>query len=203
MPEGTSQTCPACGINVMRGYAKCPKCHAPMPGNAEGRARRPSFGGAGGGTSSQPIETIDTGGGGGGWIWAIVGVVIVAGVIAFVATRGGDSKKPAQSLVPVDNGPGTAAPPTQPDNEPAQLPPSQNRPDPAYVADALEGELSVARLFAVVEVSDTLLDVRSAFCTDPRFSEIAAKYIADLKAAGVTTIRCSETHGAQVFERPL
>jgi hypothetical protein len=175
-----------------------------MPGNAAGRTRRPSFGGAGGGTTSQPIETI--GGGGGGWIWAVLGVAVVAGVIAFVAMRGGgSSKKPAQSVVPVDNGPGTAAPPApaQPDNEPLLPPPSSNRPDPAYVADALEGELSVARLFAVVEVSDTLLDVRSAFCSDPRFTEISAKYIADLKAAGVTTIRCSETHGAQVFERPL
>lgn len=200
MPEGTSQACPACGINVMRGYAKCPKCHAPMPGR-DGRSRRASFAG---GTTSQPIETIDAGGGGSGWIWAIAGVVLVAAVVAFVATRGGSSKKPAQSAVPVDNGPGTAAPQQVPsDNEPAQVPQSQNRPDPAYVADALEGELSVARLFAVVEVSDSLLDVRSAFCTDPRFSEIAAKYISDLKAAGVTTIRCSETHGAQVFERPL
>jgi hypothetical protein len=202
MPEGTSQTCPACGINVMRGYAKCPKCHAPMPGK-DGRSRRASFGG---GTTSQPIETIDAGnvGGGGGWIWVIAGVVLVAAVIAFVATRGGGSKKAAQAAAPVENGPGTNAPaPLQPDNEPLQPPPSTDRPDPAYVADALEGELSVARLFSVVEVSDTLLDVRSAFCTDPRFSEITAKYIADLKAAGLTTIRCSETHGAQVFERAL
>jgi hypothetical protein len=200
MPEGTSQACPACGINVMRGYAKCPKCHAPMPGNA-GRSRRASFAG---GTTSQPIETIDAGGGGSGWIWVLAGIALVAAVVTFIATRGGDAKKPAHSAVPVENGPGTAsAQPQQPDNEPAQVPQSQNRPDPAYVADALEGELSVARLFAVVEVSDSLLDVRSAFCSDPRFSEITAKYIADLKAAGLSTIRCSETHGAQVFERPL
>jgi len=106
--------------------------------------------------------------------------------------------------VPVDNGPGTgSAVPDQPTPDEPPLPPPTTRPDPAYAADALEGELSVERLFSTVEVSDDLLDVRSAFCADPRFAEITARYIADLRAAGVTRIRCSETHGAQVFERAL
>lgn len=191
---------------VMVGYAKCPKCHAPMPGHAQ-RAKRASF--QGGGTSSQPIGRIDDVGGGssgsGGWIWAGVGVAVVIGIVIWATQfRGGDKKKPAEAAVPVETGSGTgSAGPTQPLPDEPPPPPPENRPDPAYVADALEGELARDRLFATVEVSDELLEVRTAYCTDPRFSEITARYIADLKAAGVTRIRCSETHGAQVFERAL
>ncbi|KAB2908822.1 MAG: hypothetical protein F9K40_04170 [Kofleriaceae bacterium] len=203
MPEGTSQACPACGVKVMLGYAKCPKCHAPMP-NATARSRRPSVAG-GGGTTSQPIERID-GLGGRGWIVGVVALVVVAGAIIWAVELrgGGETKRPAEAAVPVETGAATAtAAPIelQPDELPA--PNLQNRPDPAYVADALEGELARDRLFATVDVAGELLDVRSAYCTDPRFSEITARYIADLKASGLVRIRCSETHGEQVYERAL
>lgn len=189
---------------VMVGYAKCPKCHAPMPGHAQ-RAKRASF--QGGGTSSQPIARVDDvgGGGRGGLIWGAFGIVVLLGILIWaIAFRGGDTKKPAEAAVPVETGSGTgsAGPAPPPPDEPPP-PPPQNAPDPAYVADALEGELARDRLFATVEVADDLLEVRTAYCTDPRFSEITARYIADLKAAGVARIRCSETHGAQVFERAL
>lgn len=191
---------------VLVGYAKCPKCHAPMPASAH-RAKRPSF--QGGGTSSEPIETIPAVGGDGssmGWALPIIGIALVAGVVVWAtALRGGSRKQPAEALVPVENGPGSdlVAPTPTPTDDLAPTPSLQTRPDPAYVADALEGELSVERLFATVEVSSETLEVRSAFCADPRFSEITAKYVAELKAAGLLRIRCSETHGAQVFERAL
>lgn len=193
---------------VLVGYAKCPKCHAPMPAAAH-RAKRASF--QGGGTSSQPIERDDEIGGesgGSGWILPVLGIVLVAAIVIWATALrggGGSTKKPAEAAAPVDDGPGTGsqtAPPSQNDNQ-AQTPTLQTRPDPAYVADALEAELSVERLFSTVDVIGELLEVRSAFCSDPRFSEITAKYVSDLRAAGVLRIRCSETHGAQVFARAL
>jgi hypothetical protein len=192
---------------VLVGYAKCPKCHAPMPAAAH-RAKRASF--QGGGTSSQPIEPIDAvGGAGGGPGWIVpVGIIVVASVVVWATVLRGDDakKKPAEAAAPVENGPGTdvltpSPPPTG--NDQAVAPTLQTRPDPAYVADALEAELSVERLFSTVEVSSGTLEVRSAFCADPRFSEITAKYVAELKSSGLLRIRCSETHGAQVFERAL
>ena len=84
----------------MVGYAKCPKCHAPMPGHAQ-RAKRASF--QGGGTSSQPIERIDDVGGGSGggvWIWAGVGLALLVGLVIWATQfRDGDKKKPAEAPV--------------------------------------------------------------------------------------------------------
>ena len=70
-------------------------------------------------------------------------------------------------------------------------------------ADALEGELAGERLFATVAVLGELLDVRSAFCADARLGEILGRHAGELKKAGVQRVRCSETYGTQVFERPL
>lgn len=198
---GTSQPCPACGVKVMLGYAKCPKCHAPMP-NAAPRGRRPSV--SGGGTTSQPMERID-GGGGKGWIVGVVALVAIAGAVIWaVELRGGGAKRTQEAVEPVETRRNFDTVETDlrpPDNLPP--PTSENAPDPAYIADALEGELARDRLFATVQVTGDLLDVRSAYCSDPRFDEISARYVAELKAAGIVRIRCSETHGEQVYERPL
>lgn len=205
MPEGiaeTSQACPACGVKVMLGYAKCPKCHAPMPSPGP-RSRRSSV--AGGGTTSQPMERLDVESGR-GWIVGLVALVLVAGMIIWaVELRGsGVTRRPSEAVMPVENGRGSESEmPAPPEPDELKLPTLQNRPDPAYVADAFEGELARDRLFATVQAIGDLLDVRSAYCTDPRFSEIAARYLPDLKAAGIARIRCSETHGEQVYERPL
>lgn len=200
MTEGTSQPCPACGINVMIGYTKCPKCHVPMPGMAT-RVKRASMGG---GTTSERIEVLDagSGGGGSGWMWIAVIVVFGAGVALWATQR--SSKKSVAVGGPIERGSGVATqapPPEQPDV--LQPPRDPNQPDPAYAADALEGELAGERLYSTVDVFGDLLDVRSAFCGEARLGEILARYAAEMRGAGVSRVRCSETHGAQVFERPL
>jgi len=201
MPEGTSQPCPSCGISVMIGYQKCPKCHAPMPGAAAQRTRRGSMAG---GTTSEKIDVVPEGGGSGATLW-VVALLAIAGGTAIWATqcRGGKARPTPAAITtePVDQPAGRGTAPSVPDEGPDQVAPSG--PDPAFAADALEGELGGERLYATVAAIGEVLDVRSAFCAEARLGEIIARHAAELKAAGVLRVRCSETYGTQVFEREL
>jgi hypothetical protein len=204
MAEGTSQPCPSCGIAVMIGYVKCPKCHAPMPASATGaRGRRTSMAG---GTTSQRIDALPAEGGGGGGILWIIGVLLVGAGLAIWATQCRASKrKAAPNAAVVDE---TAAERGAP---PELAPPEQGGfpsvaagdPDPSFAADALEGELAGERLYATVSVRGDVLDVRSAFCDEARLGDVIDRHAAELRGAGVTRVRCSETYGTQVFERRL
>ncbi len=205
MPEGTSQPCPSCGISVMTGYVKCPKCHAPMPGGpASARQRRASM--QAGGTTSQRIEVLGDGGGG-PLLW-IIGALVLAGGLAIWATQCRGGTQPTQPSANVADEAALREPavPVQGEQVPPILPTtggSTGGGDPSFAADTLEGELAGERLFATVQVQGDVLDVRSAFCGEARLGDIIGRHASELRAAGVTRVRCSETYGTQVFERGL
>lgn len=196
MPEGTTQPCPACGIAVMIGYTKCPKCHAPMPGAQ--RTKRASMAG---GTTAERVEPAAAGG---GWLWlGAVAAVGIGLVVWGTQCRGGGARPaPAATVEEGGDSPGSAvAPVVVP--PPTLSPASPDRPDPSFAADALEGELAGERLYATVQARGEVLDLRSAFCAEARLGELVARHAAELRAAGVVRVRCSEPHGALAFERPL
>lgn len=206
MPEGTSQPCPTCGISVMTGYVKCPKCHAPMPGGpASARQRRASM--QAGGTTSQRIEVLGEGGGGGTLLY-VIGALVLAGGLAIWATQcRGTRERPAAAANVADEGPLREAAVPLPGEQVPPILPTSGGPtgggDPSFAADTLEGELAGERLFATVQVQGDVLDVRSAFCGEARLGEIIGRHASELRAAGVARVRCSETYGTQVFERGL
>jgi hypothetical protein len=186
----------------MIGYLKCPKCHAPMPGASSSRMRRASMAG---GTTSERIDLPETSGGGNGLLWIIAVLVLGAGVAVWATQcRAANRNATPAAAVTDENAPvaGTAVAPQAVD-ETLPAPSQTGNPDPSFAADALEGELAGERLFATVQVLGEVLDVRSAFCAEARLAEIITRHAGELRAAGVVRMRCSETYGTQVFERPL
>src|SRR5881275_617222 len=131
--------CPACGVAVVPGYARCPKCHAPLP-------RRLTTSVEGGtaleGTRSKaPLAGIVAAG------------VIGLGVILWLGVRhhGGDtaSAQPA----PVAAQPANVAAP-QPAIAPvvADTSSAPRRPPPATIAADLQRALGKQRLWSTVTV---------------------------------------------------
>jgi hypothetical protein len=184
----------------MIGYVKCPKCHAPMP--AVERARRASV--AGGGTTSQRIDVIE-GGGAGVWVWVGALVLIGVAVLVWATQFRGRGRAATPGVAPIEAG-GTGSGsqvvvPVQPDD--LTTPSDPTTPDPAYAADALEAELAGERLYATVDVAGDRLEVRSAFCGEQRLVDVVMRHAAEMRASGVTQVKCSEAHGALVFERGL
>src|SRR5260221_11387206 len=71
-------TCPACGVAVVPGYVRCPKCHRPLP-----RFARNSTSAVGG--TSLEADTPK-----GSPVLAILAAVVVGGgIITYFAFRGG------------------------------------------------------------------------------------------------------------------
>ncbi len=199
MTEGTSQPCPSCGVNVLIGYTKCPKCHVAMPG-AAARVKRASMAG---GTTSERIEVIAAAGSG-GRVFGVIVLVLGAGLAVWATQCRGKSRSAAPLAAPVETGPRVGSASVEPvATDPGATPTNPTRTDPAYAADALESELAGERLYATIDVEGDLLHVRSAFCAEVRLGEIVARYAGELRSGGVIRVRCSETHGAQVFERAL
>ncbi len=186
----------------MIGYARCPKCHAPMPGS--GRLR-PTL--SAGGTTVERVE-LGPGDGGRGWLW-VAGMVLVGLAVVVWATvlRGGDgpARSPA-AAAPLDVGPEDDRPlgggPVVEDDEPV-APRGPTGADPAFAADTIESELAGERLYATVTVVRGRLEIRSAFCAEGRLGDIVARHAGELRAAGVSEVHCREVHGALVFERGL
>src|SRR5687767_6223347 len=143
--------CPSCGVAVLPGYARCPKCRKALP-----RRKQTVMGGTAVDSTSR------------GPLLAVVALLLVGGaVIAYFAMR--DSNEPNATPVAgpttdttdttaVDT-PDTAGPdqPDTPTNEPAA-------PDPGAVADRLERALKRERLWSTVSVEGTRVDVRSGSC---------------------------------------
>src|SRR5262245_52908778 len=82
--SATSATCSACGVAVVPGYVRCPKCHRPLP------SRRASTGAGGTAVSGGNLRAIAP---------IVAGGVVVLGVIVWLAVRGGDNQK-AQAQPP-------------------------------------------------------------------------------------------------------
>ncbi len=182
-------TCPSCGVAVVPGYARCPKCHAVLPKRAQTSVE--------GGTSLEPPRSVP--------LPAIIAAGAVGlGLILWLGLRGSHPKKPAATEVPAPTvqtttDPGVALAPGAP--APATNQPSA--PSPDAVAADLERTLQRQRLWAKVSVVGSRIDVRSGSCSDQAIQAPIAQAASALKAAGLTSLRCVEESGSVVFTREL
>jgi hypothetical protein len=191
-----SSVCPVCGVAVVPGYVRCPKCHAGLPLGA-GRTKR---------------TTVDPGGTAvarrGFPISAVVVAVGVAAAIVLIGTRRGTrpaAPEPAALPAPVEALAATAAPQTAaPLAVPLAAPPPDTT-DQKRRAAALELEATLRRqrLWGRAEILGPRIDVRSGSCADKAMPPAIDSERAVLRGAGLTRLRCLAQSGAVVFERDL
>jgi hypothetical protein len=188
-----SAVCPACGVAVVPGYVRCPKCHQALAPSG----RRVST--IAGGTAVEsgnglPIVPIVLGGG------ALLGVVLYFALAKDAPVKPEPAAEvTTPALEPTNDEPEEAQPaPTV--TEPTRSP---NRIDPTRVAKDLERALKNQRLWSTVELVGTRVDVRSGSCRDAGMMPTVDAARAALRAAGLTRLRCLENSGAVAFERDL
>ncbi len=182
-------TCPSCGVPVVPGYARCPKCHKPLPQRAATSVE-------GGTTLSEERPRVPPA------VFVAVGVVGVA-LILWLGLRHRGADKP-QTVIPaapqqpqqVAQAPNLAA--AAPD-----VPRAPRGPQPEAVANDLQASLRRQRLWSTVSVIGSRVDVRSGSCSDPAMKPALDGAAPQFKAAGLTTLRCVEESGAVVFTRDL
>jgi hypothetical protein len=193
---GSGLFCPSCGVPVVSGYVRCPKCHAALP-YGSGRIKR---------TTVEPGGTAVDSGGGFPWAAVIVAVVVAAGIALFFGFRGG-GKKVEPTTTPAEPVAGTAAPAPPPTAGPAPnvASPAQpvEAPSPHVLGAELDRQLKRQRLWSNVTVSGDRVDVRSQSCGDPQMKPALDAGTAGFHAAGLTKLRCMEQSGRVVFERDL
>lgn len=194
--------CPSCGVAVIPGYVKCPRCHAVLP--SSGRVPRPTDPG---GTSVEerafPLVPIAIG-------------VAAIGVVALLVLGGGRKKaapdsdtseapsalvQPPAGAPPAPQPPDNAAPP-RPAPRPPDIP-SAAGPSPGAAATELERALAGQRLWSSVQASGDRVEVRSGSCGDPAIGTVIDAARTALRGAGLTRLRCLAQSGAVVFERDL
>jgi len=185
-------TCPACGVAVVPGYVKCPKCHRPLP-----RFARNSVSPVGG-------TVVETHGSKVSPVLALVAALVVAGgIIGFFTTRKHDGAA-AATPVPAPTEPVAATPPI--------VAPVPDQPVPApiqptihadQIATSLERELKRQHLWSSVTVIGDHVDVRSQSCRDAGMKASVDATVASFHAAGLTRLRCVEQSGAVIFNRDL
>jgi hypothetical protein len=185
----TGAVCPACGVAVVPGYVRCPKCHRALP-----RFGRSSSSPVGGTSlvkgSSSPTLAI------------VAAIVIGGGIIGYFAFRGG-KKHATAAPAPVQTSAGGVA-------EPASAPaggtapaaqPAAAAPNPDVAANDLQRSLERARLWSTVSVVGDHVDVRSGSCADPAMKPALEPSTGAFKAAGLTKLRCLDKSGSVVFTR--
>lgn len=189
-------TCPACGVAVLPGYARCPnkKCRKPLPRRAVTQVE--------GGTSVTE-ETKR-------WpLFAAIGAALVGTIVIIMLGRGGDEKrKTTQQVQPTQT---DTTQPTTDDNRgpvldttaPTQTPTQPTGPDPGALAGALQADLKRQRLWSTVSIDGNRVEVRSGSCADPAMGPILDGASAGFKAAGLTKMRCVEQSGRVVTDRDL
>lgn len=181
--------CPSCGVAVVPGYVRCPKCRKPLP-------QRPSA--VEGGTA------VEAPGRSGALIGLIALILAAGGVLAYVALR---KDKPATAkAVPTAQPEVPNAPTPQPSNvpdQPAQAQAQPTGPNAIDVAAELERALKKQRLWSTVEVTGSRADVRSSSCNDPAMAPMLDGAAPSFKASGLTKLRCVEQSGRVVTDRDL
>lgn len=193
-----SATCPACGVPVVPGYVRCPKCQRALP---QARVRTIA-----GGTAVE--------GGGGLPILPLAGgAIVVLGIILYFVLGKSDAAKPANPdpATTTAEEPVAADVPSDPpsNNMPTPLPvePDRggdpNRIDPNAVVKDLERALKNQRLWSSVHIVDKDIEVTSGSCRDAGMLPTVAAASTALRNAGLTRVRCLENSGAVVFERGL
>lgn len=177
--------CPSCGVAVVPGYVRCPKCHKPLP------QRRSAV--VEGGTAVQAPRRFPV-------VAVVGGVVIAAAVIAFFGLRTSDAPTappmPTAAQPPATTETAQAADPDETPEQPA-------RRDPQSVANELARALKKQRLWSTVTVVGDHADVQSGSCSDPAMGPMLDSAVPALKAAGLTKLRCLEQSGRVVSDRDL
>ena len=186
--------CPKCGVTVVPGYVRCPKCQSPLPVHA--RAIANMGGTAVGGGRGVPVIPL------------VVGGAMALGIVLLFALR---KDRPAvadtvedDASVEVEES-GSAQVRIDPTAMPSDPPPPQGSadPDPTEAVGALDRVLKKQRLWGTVSAVGARVDVRTGACNDPGMSPVLATAAPQLRAAGLTRLRCMEQSGAVVFERDL
>lgn len=192
--------CPACGVAVVPGYVKCPKCHRPLP-----RFARNSSSPVGGTVVTEKTTS-----------WPIIAIVIGVVVVVFIGwqVKNAFEDYRAKGRHVRDAGvitEQTTTPPPSSIND--SLAAGQPTPAPSNVvgptvhaedvAKTLEHNLKNQRLWSTVTVTGDHVDVRSASCTDGGMKPAIETVVASFHAAGLTRLRCVEQSGGVVFSRDL
>jgi hypothetical protein len=191
--------CPACGVAVVPGYVRCPRCHAGLP-LGPGRTKRMT--GDPGGTALARR---------GFPVWVVLAVACAAVAIVVVLGLRGSSKPtvatPDVSPEPVEVAAQTVAPrvTSAPLGQPVspQTPVAAAAPDRRAVVLELEDTLRRQRLWGRAEIVGQRIDVRSGSCADAAMRPAIESERSVLRGAGLTRLRCLEQSGAVVFERDL
>jgi hypothetical protein len=192
-----SSVCPACGIDVVPGYVRCPRCHAGLPVGA-GRTKRTTAdpGGTAVARRGFPISAV------------VIAVGVAAAIILFGTRRSTRPAAPASAALPAPVE-AIAASSALPTAAPLTVPASaQPQPDTAEqgrraAALQLEATLRRQRLWGRAEVLGLRIDVRSGSCADKAMPPAIDSERAVLHGAGLTRLRCLAQSGAVVFERDL
>ena len=144
-----SSVCPACGIAVVPGYVRCPRCHAGLPAGA-GRTKRTTAdpGGTAVARRGFPISAV------------AVAVGVAAAIILFGTRRSTRPAAPEPAALPApveaiaaSDAPRTAAPLTVP----APAPPPDTG-EQARRAAVVELEATLRRLYLVAEAVNAKRD---------------------------------------------
>ena len=191
-----SAVCPACGVAVVPGYAKCPKCHKPLP-----TFGKPRVATSVGGTVAEDRR----------FPWMLVAVplgsVIVIGLLLKVVFGGGSDAPPPMAPETPGVAPTIAQPQPPTLDQPAQpsrpSQPTQQVPDPNAAVAELDRVLRSRRLWSTVEASPPRIDVRSGQCDDPGMRTAIDNAVSVLRGGGLTRLRCLAQSGTVVFERDL
>jgi hypothetical protein len=191
-----SAVCPACGVSVVPGYVRCPRCHRGLP-----RIRRTT--GDPGGTAV--VQR------GFPWIPVVIAVGVAAAVIlAFGLRRSSKpvAEAPAALPGPVDAIPAPVTPraPRAPGAAPAVQPAAAataSEPDRRAAASEVEAVLRRQRLWGRADIAGDRIDVRSGSCGDAAMRPAIDGVASLLHSTGLTRLRCLEQSGAVVFERDL
>jgi hypothetical protein len=182
--------CPSCGVAVVPGYVRCPKCRKPLPQRASAVE---------GGTAVEPE------GRGGLALVGLVGLVLVAaGLVTYLVLRKApDAPTKAAPAAHVDEPSAPDPEPTTVPDQPTQAPAQPAGPNAVDIAGELERALKKQRLWATVEVNGGRADVRSGSCSDPAMAPMLDGAAPAFKAAGLTKLRCVEQSGRVVTDRDL
>lgn len=187
-----STTCPACGVAVVAGYVRCPKCQASLP------SRRATAAAGGTAVSNGGLPLLPLIG---------VGVVAIGLVLYFVVGKSSNAKpQPTEPVegsaveAPVEFTPAPAPPTPAPS---AGVQRDTNYINPYAVANDLERALANRRLWSSVEAAGDRLEITSGSCRDANMVPMLDAARQALRNAGLTRVRCMENSGAVVFERNL
>lgn len=139
----------------------------------------------------------------------IAGVIVVGGIVAFVALRGGKSKTETittssqQSSSTTTSGSFTTNSTTTTTTTQAIEPIKPSGPSPDQIANEFARSLSRQRLWSDVEVVGNRVEIRSGACEEPAMKTSVQGVAPSFKTAGIARLRCLDKSGRPVFEQDL